>query len=117
MRAFCSLLALSPLFCVLPSPAGSEQVKSGDAFPKGIVLHENSPAGNVSLDELLANKKVLIFGVPGAFTPGCSKTHLPGYVNDGERAMQLAQRQIAARTGLTRFAAFALAFCVLQLTS
>ena len=24
--------------------------------------------------------KVVVFGVPGAFTPGCSKTHLPGYV-------------------------------------
>merc|ERR1719173_197920 len=30
--------------------------------------------------ELCAGKKVVIFGVPGAFTPGCSKTHLPGYV-------------------------------------
>merc|ERR1719234_88239 len=30
--------------------------------------------------ELCAGKQVVIFGVPGAFTPGCSKTHLPGYV-------------------------------------
>ena len=30
--------------------------------------------------ELFANKKVVIFAVPGAFTPTCSVTHLPGYV-------------------------------------
>jgi peroxiredoxin len=30
--------------------------------------------------ELFANKKVVMFAVPGAFTPTCSVTHLPGYV-------------------------------------
>ena len=28
--------------------------------------------------------QVVMFGVPGAFTPGCSKTHLPGYVSAAE---------------------------------
>jgi len=31
-------------------------------------------------DELFANKKVVVFAVPGAFTPTCSVAHLPGYV-------------------------------------
>jgi len=31
----------------------------------------------IAVDEWLRGKKVLLFGVPGAFTPGCSKTHLP----------------------------------------
>lgn len=31
-------------------------------------------------DELFANKKVVLFAVPGAFTPTCSVSHLPGYV-------------------------------------
>ena len=35
----------------------------------------------MSTAELFAGKKVVLFGVPGAFTPGCSKTHLPGYVS------------------------------------
>lgn len=30
--------------------------------------------------DLFEKKKGILFGVPGAFTPGCSKTHLPGYV-------------------------------------
>jgi peroxiredoxin len=34
---------------------------------------------DVSTDELFNNKKVVLFGLPGAFTPTCSSTHLPGY--------------------------------------
>ena len=35
---------------------------------------------NHKTDELFANKKVVIFALPGAFTPTCSTAHLPGYV-------------------------------------
>lgn len=34
----------------------------------------------ISTDELFAGKKTLLFAVPGAFTPTCSRAHLPGYV-------------------------------------
>ena len=34
----------------------------------------------VSSDEVFGGKKVVFFAVPGAFTPGCSLTHLPGFV-------------------------------------
>jgi peroxiredoxin len=44
----------------------------------------NGPEG-VSTDDLLAGKKVLLFAVPGAFTPGCSMTHLPGYVANADK--------------------------------
>ncbi|GAB6022440.1 Peroxiredoxin-5, mitochondrial [Chamberlinius hualienensis] len=54
-------------------------VKVGDKLPEA-TLYENTPADTVSINELCAGKKVVIFGVPGAFTPSCSKTHLPGYV-------------------------------------
>lgn len=37
-----------------------------------------------NLAEECAKGKNIIFGVPGAFTPGCSKTHLPGYVAKAE---------------------------------
>ena len=34
----------------------------------------------ISLREELQNKKSLIFGIPGAFTPTCSEEHFPGYI-------------------------------------
>eukprot|EP00092_Neocalanus_flemingeri_P055952 GFUD01066262.1.p1 GENE.GFUD01066262.1~~GFUD01066262.1.p1 ORF type:complete len:158 (-),score=43.42 GFUD01066262.1:224-697(-) len=55
----------------------------GDQVPS-VTLFEDSPGGKVELASLCAGKKVVIFGVPGAFTPGCSKTHLPGYVAAAE---------------------------------
>lgn len=55
------------------------QIKVGDSVPN-IDLYEDSPANKVNLAELCAGKKVVLFAVPGAYTPGCSKSHLPGYV-------------------------------------
>ena len=52
-------------------------VAVGDKVPS-VTLFEDSPGGKVELESLCAGKKVVMFGVPGAFTPGCSKTHLPG---------------------------------------
>lgn len=34
---------------------------------------------DVSTDDIFKNKKVVVFSLPGAFTPTCSSTHLPGY--------------------------------------
>jgi len=56
------------------------ELKVGDKLPS-VDLFENSPAGKVNIAELFATcKRGVILAVPGAFTPGCSKTHLPGYV-------------------------------------
>lgn len=40
-------------------------------------MFEDSPANKVNIAELCAGKKVVIFAVPGAFTPGCSKVSFP----------------------------------------
>jgi len=58
--------------------------KVGDSVPN-VDLFEGTPGGKVNLAELAKGKKLLIFGVPGAFTPGCSKTHLPGYVESADQ--------------------------------
>ncbi|GAB4205949.1 MAG: redoxin family protein [Coleofasciculaceae cyanobacterium] len=34
---------------------------------------------NITTDELFSGKKVIVFALPGAFTPTCSSTHVPGY--------------------------------------
>lgn len=35
---------------------------------------------NVSSDDIFSGKRVVVFSLPGAFTPTCSSTHLPGYM-------------------------------------
>lgn len=37
---------------------------------------------SLTTDEIFASKKVVLFGVPGAFTPTCSNNHLPGYLEN-----------------------------------
>jgi len=46
--------------------------KVGDKLPS-VDLFENTPTESVNLAETAAQKKIIVFGVPGAFTPGCSK--------------------------------------------
>ena len=43
------------------------------------IMGEKGPQ-DVTTKELFEGKKVVLFAVPGAFTPGCTLTHLPGYV-------------------------------------
>ena len=56
-------------------------INVGDRIPDCTlkVMGEKGPK-NVTTGELLNGKKVVMFAVPGAFTPGCSLTHLPGFV-------------------------------------
>mmetsp|Transcript_23420 Transcript_23420/g.28168 ORF Transcript_23420/g.28168 Transcript_23420/m.28168 type:complete len:200 (+) Transcript_23420:50-649(+) len=59
------------------------EVKVGDKLPF-LVLKEGQPdyekPVDVDLADLIKGKKVAIFAVPGAFTPGCSKSHLPSFI-------------------------------------
>ncbi|KAL0482313.1 peroxiredoxin [Acrasis kona] len=59
-------------------------IEVGQTIPD-VKLYEGTPGNAVQLGELVKGKKIVIFGVPGAFTPGCSKTHLPGYVSDYQK--------------------------------
>jgi len=68
-------------------------IKVGDRLPSGTLMEYREIAENgcsvgpnsVSVDELTRGKKVVIFGLPGAFTPTCSAKHVPGYVQDYEK--------------------------------
>ncbi|XP_028916999.1 peroxiredoxin-5, mitochondrial [Ornithorhynchus anatinus] len=75
-RALLSLVSVRALR--LP-PAAMAPLKVGDKLPS-VELFEENPGNKVNLEELFKGKKGVLFGVPGAFTPGCSKTHLPGIV-------------------------------------
>jgi len=56
-------------------------IQVGDKIPEGMftVMGAEGPTG-VSTADLFSGKKVVLFAVPGAFTPTCSAAHLPGFV-------------------------------------
>ncbi|CAI7665698.1 hypothetical protein PCG10_002857 [Penicillium crustosum] len=69
-------------------------LKSGDSFPNDVVFQYipwNEESGeitscgipiNYNASQEWANKKVVLFAVPGAFTPTCSVSHVPGYIQN-----------------------------------
>ena len=56
-------------------------IKAGDKIPACTLktMGSDGPA-DITTDDIFAGKKVVLFALPGAFTPGCSLAHLPGYV-------------------------------------
>jgi peroxiredoxin len=60
-------------------------IQVGEKMPSGVfgAMTEAGP-GAVSTDELFAGKKVVLVSVPGAFTPTCSASHLPGFVGQAD---------------------------------
>ena len=61
-------------------------IKAGDNVPAA-TMHEMGTDGpvKVSSADLFSKKKVLMFGLPGAFTPTCSAQHLPGYLRFADK--------------------------------
>ncbi|MEO7775022.1 MAG: peroxiredoxin [Steroidobacteraceae bacterium] len=69
-------------------------IKVGDALPAGKfkVMGKEGPQ-DLSTEQLFAGKRVVLFSVPGAFTPTCSAKHLPGFI---ELADQLRAKGVDA---------------------
>jgi glutaredoxin/glutathione-dependent peroxiredoxin len=58
-------------------------IKVGDKVPSAKLQHKTKDGiQTVSTDDLFKGKKVVLFALPGAFTPTCSAKHLPGFVNN-----------------------------------
>jgi peroxiredoxin (alkyl hydroperoxide reductase subunit C) len=58
------------------------KLKENEKLPNSeIFILENGEPIKKNIEELLKSKKVVIFGLPGAYTSVCSAKHLPGYVN------------------------------------
>lgn len=57
-------------------------IKTGDTLPADIKLKEMGEGGpkDVTVGEVFKGRKVVVFAVPGAFTPTCSMKHLPGFL-------------------------------------
>ena len=69
-------------------------IEAGQNMPAGSfgIMTDAGPA-ELSTDELFSGKKVVLFSVPGAFTPTCSLKHAPGFI---ESAAEFAARGVDA---------------------
>lgn len=56
-------------------------ISVGDKLPSVTLktMGDNGPE-DITTDSIFSGKKVVLFAVPGAFTPGCSNTHMPGFI-------------------------------------
>tara|TARA_B100001142_G_scaffold267330_1_gene272064 strand:- start:424 stop:909 length:486 start_codon:yes stop_codon:yes gene_type:complete len=58
------------------------KLKENDLIPNSeVFILENGKPNKKNIEDLIKNKKVIIFGLPGAYTSVCSAKHLPGYIN------------------------------------
>ncbi len=61
-------------------------IKIGDKVPSVALAHMTADGPKeITSDELFAGKKVVLFALPGAFTPTCSASHLPGFVVNADK--------------------------------
>ena len=61
-------------------------IKVGDRVPSVKLAHmTDGGPGEITSEELFGGRKVVVFAVPGAFTPTCSAAHLPGFVANADR--------------------------------
>jgi len=71
------------------------KIKEGDKLPdaKVFVIDTNKEYEHkeISASEILNKGKIILFGLPGAFTPGCSKKHLPSFL---ESTAKLKEKNI-----------------------
>ena len=61
-------------------------IKVGSIFPENsIYLYNDGIMKKTITTSLFSKKKVIVIGMPGAFTPTCSEKHVPGYVENFEK--------------------------------
>ena len=71
-------------------------IKVGDKLPTVNLKHmDKDGMQTVSTDDLFKGKKVVLFALPGAFTPTCSAKHLPGFVANADAIRKKGVDQIA----------------------
>jgi len=56
-------------------------IQPGDTLPQATLNELRDGVQSVGTDEVFKGRNVVLFAVPGAFTPTCSAKHLPGYVD------------------------------------
>tara|TARA_B100001123_G_C15082151_1_gene936147 strand:- start:376 stop:861 length:486 start_codon:yes stop_codon:yes gene_type:complete len=61
------------------------KIKEGDVFPDAKVFILEKDPKEISIKEIIGYDKIILFGLPGAFTPTCSAKHLPGFIKEEDQ--------------------------------
>jgi glutaredoxin/glutathione-dependent peroxiredoxin len=74
-------------------------IQAGDKLPSVPVKYvDASGVSDGDTAELLGHGRVVLFGVPGAFTPTCDTSHLPGFVGAADRIKKAGVSRIVCAT-------------------
>lgn len=71
-------------------------ISVGDRLPAAtfLVLKDGSPA-KMTTGEIFSGRRIVLFGVPGAFTPTCHRNHLPGFIENHAALLEKGVDEIA----------------------
>jgi len=72
------------------------KIKPGDKLPQTdfFYLDDSNDVKKISGNNLFKEKKIIILGMPGAFTKTCSTVHLPGYIKNYDLALKKGIKKI-----------------------
>jgi len=74
------------------------KIKEGDKIPDAKVfvidINKEYEHKEISTNEILSKDKIILFGLPGAFTPGCSKKHLPSFIQSSEKLKEKGIKKV-----------------------
>ena len=74
------------------------KIKEGDKLPEAKVfvidMYKEYEHKEISTNEIFNKGKIILFGLPGAFTPGCSKKHLPSFLESTEKLKEKNIRKV-----------------------
>ncbi len=78
-------------------------IEVGDRVPDAVFKHMGSDGPldvrDISTEELCSSNKVVLFGLPGAYTPVCSAEHLPGFVDKAGKFKEMGVDSVACVSG------------------
>ena len=70
------------------------KIKEGEKLPDAKVFILDKDPKEISLKQIIGDDKVILFGLPGAFTRTCSAKHLPGFINASEEIKKKGVKKI-----------------------
>ena len=88
-----TLLAVAAISCLLAISV-VDAIQVDDEFPKDVELHYGFPPERINISKRIQNKKVLVVGLPGAFTPTWSSRQVPGYLANRDALSELGVDEV-----------------------